>query len=188
MTCMIACVGLIAARNAERLYGRWCKNRWLLVVVGSSFVAPFLILLVLPVHLIMCVPEKKQKGGCREAHQTTLLSSVLRRAYLYCLQAADAAAYSRSVRSDRMRVTEVCRRKPLLTRVTSRSAQRLILGEDVTGSGGRSFIRGTQCAYRQSAQSEPGRCKRRRPPLTFRARDACSRSERPRTRARRKVP
>jgi cobalt-zinc-cadmium resistance protein CzcA len=56
MTCIAACVGLLPAALSNGI-GSQVQKPLALVVVGGSLVAPFLILLVLPVLIRVIAPD-----------------------------------------------------------------------------------------------------------------------------------
>src|SRR5215467_4881839 len=65
MTCLVACVGLLPAALSTGI-GSQVQKPLAVVVVGGSFLAPFLILLVLPVLIDLCSRRRAPVGAPRQ--------------------------------------------------------------------------------------------------------------------------
>jgi cobalt-zinc-cadmium resistance protein CzcA len=59
MTCIVACVGLLPAALSSGI-GSQVQKPLAIVVVGGSLLAPFLILLVLPVLIDLSAPLRQR--------------------------------------------------------------------------------------------------------------------------------
>ena len=141
MTCIVACVGLLPAAVSTGI-GSQVQKPLALVVVGGILLAPFLILIVLPVLIELFSRRERGRGAgvsrCRSRRNDHARAARLRLVSPWPQRCSPAARSAPTSSGRRRRRSRAIRAEPLPAETASAdvaggAAQRFVQGLDIPG-------------------------------------------------------